>query len=55
MITADDREEAHKRVSNLAGLDENGNILPPPPGFAINRASLPWWKPWNHNDPNDVT
>lgn len=38
------REDDWKRVSALAGVDEDGNILPPPPGIIIDRRPNSWWK-----------
>lgn len=31
------------RISALAGLDENGQILPPPEDFTINRNPMWFW------------
>jgi hypothetical protein len=38
------RDTDWKRISALAGLDENGGILPPPAGAGIDRGSTPYWK-----------
>ena len=38
------REEDHKRVSAMAGLDEHGSILPPPDGATIDQSPSPYWK-----------
>lgn len=38
------REAAYELVSNLAGVDSNGNILPPPANYKIDRGPVTWWK-----------
>lgn len=38
------REEAWQQVSEAAGLDENGGILPPPDGFKIDQSPVTWWR-----------
>lgn len=38
------REEDYKRVSAMAGIDEHGCILPPPPGAKIDQSPSPYWK-----------
>lgn len=38
------REEDHKRVSAMAGVDEHGCILPPPDGATIDQSPTPYWK-----------
>jgi hypothetical protein len=38
------REAYHERISNLAGVDSAGGILPPPDFGGIDRASNPWWR-----------
>lgn len=42
-MNTESRDETYRHVSELAGLDEHGGILPPPPGTHINRLSNPWW------------
>ncbi len=38
------RDDDWRRVSAMAGLDEEGAILPPPPGLKIDRTPSPWWR-----------
>ena len=37
------RADIARHVNQLAGLDENNNILPPPPDLKIDRTPHPWW------------
>lgn len=37
------RDNAWKRLSEMAGVDENGTVLPPPEGTNIDRSPTPWW------------
>lgn len=45
------RDDDWRRVSELAGVDENGNILPPPPGTKIDQRPKTWWR--NHVKPKE--
>lgn len=38
------REEAHVRISSMAGLTPDGGIAPPPEGVQIDRSPSPFWK-----------
>lgn len=38
------RDDEWKRVSAMAGLDEDGGILPPPHGIGIDRSLVTWWR-----------
>ena len=44
LVGIETRDEAWKRTSNMAGVDENGNLLPPAPGTKISIVPNPWWK-----------
>jgi hypothetical protein len=37
------REKDYERLSNLAGLDTEGALKPPPSGIEISREPNPWW------------
>jgi len=43
-----DRDEDWRRVSAMAGLDEAGNIAPPPAGATINRDAPLLWNTRNY-------
>lgn len=38
------REEDHKRISALAGVDESGAILPPPEGMRLDQSPSSFWR-----------
>jgi hypothetical protein len=42
------RDADWKRISAMAGLDEEGNILPPAPGTRISIVPSPFWKTTNY-------
>jgi hypothetical protein len=39
------RQEWAKRLDELAGVSDEGGILPPPADMKIDRRPNPWWKP----------
>ncbi len=38
------REAAVEHVANLAGVDAEGSILPPPEGYSPERRAQSWWR-----------
>lgn len=38
------RDEIFRHVSELAGVDEEGGILPPPADLKIDRSPVSWWR-----------
>lgn len=38
------REEEYRRISEMAGYDVNGCILPPAKGAKIDRSASKWWR-----------
>lgn len=47
------RDDEWKRISAMAGLDEDGSILPPAADGGIDRSPNPWWRnrKWKGDQP----
>jgi hypothetical protein len=47
------RNEEWKRISAMAGLDEEGGVLPPSIDGGIDRRTNPWWRTrvWQRDQP----